>query len=226
MDRAASMVDTTEWQKPIRGALANPSGARFYRCALQVNPFQYLERHGTPSNFADEDLYNEAVIHACVDQGIEVIAVTDHYRVSDSTKLIECARSAGIVVFQGFEATTKDGVHFLCLFNPSVDTAYIDRVIGDCGVHDGAEPSPTGKYDAVELLEEARNWDAACIAAHVCSAGGLLTVLSGQARIKAWTSPHLLACSLPGPAQWPRKWVDTYTPAYTLWRYTGHHGNR
>ena len=92
-------------------------------------------------------------------------------------------------------------MHFLCLFNPSVDAGYIERVIGDCGIHNGAEPSPTGKYDAVEFLEEAKRWDAACVAAHVCSGRGPLTVLSGQPRIKAWKSPHLLACSLPGPVK-------------------------
>ena len=34
--------------EPIAKALTLPSGARFYRCALQVNPFDYLtelQRH-------------------------------------------------------------------------------------------------------------------------------------------------------------------------------------
>ena len=36
------------------------------------------------------------------------------------------------------------------------------------------------------------------IAAHACSASGILTTLKGQARARAWKSDHLLAIALPG----------------------------
>ena len=39
---------------------------------------------------------------------------------------------------------------------------------------------------------------ALCIAAHVAGKAGLLKALSGPARIAAWKSPALPACSLPG----------------------------
>lgn len=86
--RIPTMTNDTDWPEPIASALSKPSGARFYRCALQVNPFQYLERHGKTSIFADEESYNESLIQACLDQGIEVIAVTDHYRVRTSRRLV------------------------------------------------------------------------------------------------------------------------------------------
>ncbi|MBI2880484.1 MAG: AAA family ATPase [Candidatus Tectomicrobia bacterium] len=180
-------------------ALKLPSGARFYRCALQVNPFEYLGRHKKQSLFKTETDYNNAVIQACQKRNIEVVAVTDHYRVRSSKSLVELAKAAGIHVFPGFEAVTKDGVHFLCLFDPTKDLGSLERVVGDCGIHDHDVESPTGKYDALELLEESRKWGAACVAAHVAGQGGLLATLSGQSRMNAWTSPHLLACSLPGP---------------------------
>jgi len=184
---------------PASGALGLPSGARFYRCALQVNPFGYLARRKKQTRFETETDYNDAIIQACRDRNIEVIAVTDHYRVCSSTSLVESAKTAGILVFPGFEAVTKDGVHFLCLFDPAKDLDALERVLGDCGLHDEDEPSPTGKYDTLELLEESKKWGAACVADHVAGRGGLLATLSGQARINAWTSPDLLACCLPGP---------------------------
>lgn len=180
-------------------ALKLPGGARFYRCALQVNPFEYLIRHKRQSRFKTEADYNNAIIQACREKKIEVIAVTDHYRVRSSKSLIECAKNEGIHVFPGFEAVTKDGVHFLCLFDPTKDVESLERVVGDCGIHDQGAASPTGKYDTLELLEESRKWEAACVAAHVASQGGLLATLSGQARMNAWRSNNLLACSLPGP---------------------------
>lgn len=186
----------------IQSALTLPNGARFYRCALQVNPFAYLERHNKQTSFQSEDDYNDAIVETCLELGIEVIGVTDHYRVRDSWNLVRAARDAGIHAFSGFEAVTKDGVHFLCLFDADKDDS-IQGYIGACGVHDKTQSSPTGNKDCIELLESAaREWGAACIAAHVAAdQGGLLKVLSGQSRINAWTSPHLLACALPGPVK-------------------------
>ncbi len=176
-----------------------PNGARFYRCALQVNPFAYLSRHSKQTSFGTEAEYNAAIIAACQEAGIEVIAVTDHYRVEDSNGLIEVARSAGLFVFSGFEAVTKDGVHFLCLFDPGKDSNMLERCIGECGVHDTTTASPIGSLDSGELLAAAKNWGAICVAAHVAADGGLLKKLSGQSRATAWKSPDLLACALAGP---------------------------
>jgi hypothetical protein len=183
----------------LRAALDLPSGARFYRCALQINPFAYLKRHGKTGRFKHEAEYNEAIVKACLEADIEVIAVTDHYRVQDSTGLIRAARDAGIFAFGGFEAVAKDGVHFLCLFDPDKDVAALERLIGECGVNDLTEVSPTGDKDSLELLEAAKRWGCTCIANHVAAdGGGLLKKLSGQSRAKVWKSVDLLACALAG----------------------------
>ena len=105
----------------MRAAVELPDGARFYRCALQVNPFAYLETHGKATLFKSEEEYNGAIIETCLEVGIEVIAVTDHYRVKHSAGLVRAARKAHLHAFSGFEAVTKDGVHFLCLFDPDKD---------------------------------------------------------------------------------------------------------
>jgi hypothetical protein len=182
----------------LKTALKLPKGARFYRCALQVNPFAYLVRHNKPTAFQNEADYNAAIVTACKAKGIEVIATTDHYRVRESVTLIKAARDASLFAFGGFEAVTKDGVHFLCLFDPGKDGS-LERYIGDCGIHDEKQLSPTGTKDCHELLEATKQWEAVCIAAHVAGDDGLLKKLSGQTRIGVWTSPALLACALAGP---------------------------
>ena len=135
----------------LNAALKLPNGARFYRCALQVNPFAYLSRHSKHTPFRTEAEYNAAIIAACQEVGIEVIGVTDHYRVQESAGLVQAARAAGLFVFSGFEAVTKDGVHFLCLFDPDKDNV-LERFIGECGIHDTKAASPTGSLDSTELL--------------------------------------------------------------------------
>ena len=195
-------AEATSLARPLsdrmQAALELPNGARFYRCALQVNPFAYLDTHNKTTTLTSEDDYNKAIIETCLEIGIEVIAVTDHYRVKHSASLVRAARNAGLYAFSGFEAVTKDGVHFLCLFDPDKDDV-LERFIGECGIHDTDQPSPTGSKDSIELLECAKNWGAVCIAAHVASEGGLLKKLSGQSRVNVWTNSDLLACALPGP---------------------------
>ncbi len=182
----------------LNTALELPSGARFYSCALQVNPFAYLGRHNKPTSFKNEDEYNAAIVDACHEVGIEVIGVTDHYRADESRGLVKTARAANLFAFSGFEAVTKDGVHFLCLFDPDKDDM-LERFIGECGVHDTKTASPTGSLDSIELLAQAKEWGSICVAAHVAADGGLLRKLNGQPRANAWKSPDLLACALAGP---------------------------
>ncbi len=184
----------------MHAALELPNGARFYRCALQINPFAYLKRHHKQTTFESESEYNDAIVEACLENDIEVVAITDHYRVQSSMTLVHAARDAGLWAFGGFEAVSKDGVHFLCLFDPDKDDR-LERYIGECGVHDPTRPSPTGNLDSAELLEVSREWGAVTVAPHVASRGGLLKTLQGQARIDVWTSPNLLACALPGPVE-------------------------
>ncbi len=184
--------------KVLKETLNLPNGARFYRCALQVNPFAYLGRYKKDTSFQSESEYNQAIVDKCLEKNIEVIAVTDHYRTEDSAGLVNCARDNNILAFSGFEAVTKDGVHFLCLFDRDKENN-LATYIGKCGIHDTDQESPIGDLDSAELLESSKTWGAICIAAHVAADGGLLKKLSGQPRINVWKSPNLLACALPGP---------------------------
>jgi len=184
--------------KALIEALKQPNGARFYRCALQVNPFAYHGRHGKQSEFQNEADYNAAIIEACRANHIEAIAVTDHYRISDSHGLTQAARAAGVYVFGGFEAASDDGVHFLCLYDPSKDSS-LERMIGQLGVRDHNMLSPNGDKNCIKLMECVREQGGICIAAHVAADNGLLATLEGQPRMNAWKSPDLYACALPGP---------------------------
>lgn len=177
-----------------------PSGARFYRCAFQVNTFDYLQRHKHPTAFTDEASYNAAIVEACKTNGVEIIGLADHFRIKSAEALIAAARAADIVVFPGFEAVSKEGVHFLCLFDPSTSLNSVQGRIHACGIHDETKESPLGNLDAHQLLEQAPGWPAQVIAAHIAGGGGLFRALqAGQARSAIWQHQDLHACSLPGP---------------------------
>jgi predicted ATPase len=183
----------------IEDALMLSSGARFYRCALQVNPFTYVNRYNKPTIFNDEKEYNEALINECKKNNVEVIAITDHQRCDSGIALAAAARAEGIKVFPGAELETKEGIHVLLLFDVEESIERIKGVLGACGIYDSNEPPNTIKYDIHDLLEEAQKWDAVCIAAHIVSDKGILKAIGNQARVNAWKSPLLSACALLGP---------------------------
>lgn len=182
----------------LNEALKQPNGARFYKCALQVNPFAYHGRHGKQTAFQSEANYNSAIIEACRVNNVEAIAVTDHFRISDSLGLMRAARAAGIFVFGGFEASSNDGIHFLCLYDPEKDNT-LERLIGEHGVRDHNALSPNGDKNCLELMKCVREQGGITVAAHVAADNGLLYTLEGQPRMNAWKSQDLYACALPGP---------------------------
>lgn len=184
----------------INEACSLPNGSRFFRCALQVNSFLYLERHGKKPDFDNEAEYNAAMVKACQENDIEVVAVTDHFRIDTARTLIKTLRDAGITVFPGFEAATEGNIHFLVLFDPSTTIekvkARIHRLVPTDRIDD---ESPRTDKTATKLLDTCEKWGAIPIAAHIMHDSGLLRDLSGQNRIDVWKHSHLLACAIPCP---------------------------
>jgi hypothetical protein len=48
----------------IHSTLSLPNGARFYRCAFQVNPYEYLIRHDKKPSQPDEAAYNREMVNS------------------------------------------------------------------------------------------------------------------------------------------------------------------
>ncbi|MDP8930147.1 MAG: phosphoesterase, partial [Actinomycetota bacterium] len=109
----------------LEEALTLAAGARFRRCALQVNPYPYLQRAGNAGDYADAGTYNTALVKALVAEDIELIAITDHDR-SDDAGLRRAAEDAGITVFPGTEVCSSDGVHVVAVFDATRASEDID----------------------------------------------------------------------------------------------------
>jgi PHP family Zn ribbon phosphoesterase len=183
----------------IREAIGKPAGALFFRCALQVNPFAYTMRHAKQTPFKNEEEYNAAIVAACIKEGIEVVGITDHFRIATSQNLAAALTAAGIHVLVGFEASSSEGVHLLCLFPGSTAPHDLERMIGACGVTLTDADSPQSDKSCEQLLQLIPKLGGITIAAHACSSSGLLVTLKGQTRSRVWTNPDLMAIALPGP---------------------------
>lgn len=194
----ASLLGHGAVPEGIRDALGKPKGARFFKCALQVNPFAYTTRHAKQTSYKTEQDYNDAIVATCIEEGIEMVGITDHFRIATSQSLAAALTAAGIHVFLGFEASSSEGVHLLCLFPGSTPHDELERMVGACGVTDLAAESPQSDKSCEQLLQMIPKMGGITIAAHVCNASGLLTTLRGQTRARVWASPDLMAIALPG----------------------------
>ncbi|MCY3629697.1 MAG: PHP domain-containing protein [Bacteroidetes bacterium] len=182
----------------IDDALKLPCGAMFYKCALQVNPHHYAETfRGTP-NEGDATSHAQAVVEKAVQLGIKVLAITDHNNVSGVAAFRDAVRKHELHIFPGFELSSSEGIHVLCLYSPDVSDERLSRYLGEFGIR-GTNPSfDLSNKTFPEILETVQNQGGISIAAHVTSNRGLFKELDGQARIHAWQNSNLLAIQIPG----------------------------
>lgn len=182
----------------VAKAVALPSGARFYRCAFQVNPPHYSATYRGKDHGLTEEQYIDALVAECVKLGIQVFAVTDHNHVGSIEAIRQKAQANGIVVFPGFEVGSSEGVHVLCLYPPDSTVESLGRFLGGLGIHDTGTQSNLSDKSFSELLDVVRRQGGIPVAAHVTQASGVLTQLHGQARANAWKDKNLLVVQIPG----------------------------
>lgn len=180
-------------------ALNQPAGAVFYRCALQVNPHHYGETFRGQPTAGDPASHARAIVDAAADLGIAVLAITDHNDVSQVPTFVAAGKLRGLHVFPGFEISSNEGVHVLCIYPLGTGQDTLGRYLGEFGITKTGPSSDLSSKNFVDILEQVRVQGGVTIAAHVTSdKGGLLKVLKGQARIRAWQSKDLLALQIPG----------------------------
>ncbi len=178
--------------------LAIPNGARFFRCALQVNPNDYAVYRGQSPD-PDAAAYAQRLIDEAVKNDIKLLAITNHNNCDFVEVIRPLAQKAGVVIFPGFEIKSHEGVHLLCLYDPGTDHARMQRYLGQLDIHDLSSSDGSSQKsfkDILRLVQDEQN--GLVIAAHSTNVGGLFKVLPGQACINAWRDERLLAIQIPG----------------------------
>ncbi len=185
----------------IAKARTLPSGAVFHRCALQVNPHHYDSTYRGNAPSMDAAGYAAVIIAKASELGVSVLAITDHNHVGGVAAFREAAEGRGIHVFPGFELSSSEGIHVLCIYAPETTADVLARYLGVFGITDTNPSAKLSDKTFVEILARVREQGGVTIAGHVTNDHGVLKVLDGQARIQAWRSPDLLAIQIPGPIE-------------------------
>jgi hypothetical protein len=175
-----------------------PPGAHFHRCALQVNPHSYADQFRGQKLVGDGIAHAQAMVCKAQDLGISVLGITDHSNASSVDRFRTAAQGTEVTILPGFELTSSEGIHILCLYEPDIDVKMLERFLGAFEVPVLDATSTPIQQNFKDVLFKVREQGGIGIAAHVTGNKGLLTALKGEAAIHAWHSSDLLAIQIPG----------------------------
>lgn len=181
-----------------------PKYAKFYKCSLQVNPSSYSKYRGETA--MDEDSYNSDLIKECEANKIQVIGLADHENVTSSEKLRKVLQSHEILVFPGFEITSSEHIHIICLFSNDISTEKLKSnlifLMGDPNLKLNTTPSEKSFGTIMEEVNGKLHGFA--FAAHITSDNGILE--RGKTSL-AWQSESFRVAQIPAA-------IDEIEPKY------------
>ena len=100
-----------------------------------------------------EEQYNESIYQYCKTNNISIIGLADHGNVDNSSKLRQYLVSKGILVFPGFEISTSEKVHIVCLFSENTEERELERYLGELGLsnlEEGNSPSTLSFHEITQ----------------------------------------------------------------------------
>ena len=182
----------------IADALKLGSGARFMRCALQVNPHHYRRTFRGDDQDGSAAEYTRAVVDEARAIGVSVLAITDHNSIRDVREFRIAAQGTGVTIMPGFELESTEGIHVLCIYSPDMPEDKLERLLGEFGMRETEPSASQCSENFVGILGRVREQGGIAVAAHATGRKGLFKALQGQARARAWQCPDLLAIQIPG----------------------------
>lgn len=172
--------------------------ARFWRCALQVNPAGYLAAYRGADHGLTEATYNQALLAQCQALGIRVVGMADHGSVASIDAARKVLGPAGVVVFPGFEIAANDKTHFVCLFAEDTASQQLERYLGHLQLldpEDGVRPSRLSSEQLIDAVVD--QLGGFIYAAHCTEDKGLLK----QRLSHVWQHAKLRAAQIPGSVE-------------------------
>jgi len=167
--------------------------AKFWKCALQVNPVSYSKYRGIDHGMTEE-VYNQQLLQIALENDIKVIGLADHGNVDGIDAIRALMNENNIIVFPGFEIATTEKAHFACLFPENTTKDQLHRYLGALGLpnpEDGIWPSNLGGNDLLTKVDELGGF---VYGAHCTDDNGLLYRKLNH----VWQNPLLRAAQIPG----------------------------
>jgi len=170
-------------------------GAQFYACDLHVHtPCDREWRGEKPRNTNAERMdYAKRFVEACLNHGLEVIALVDHNFARSAAESLEPlifdeAKQQGLTVFPGVELTSSEGIHVVLLLDTHENFDAVERLVASVfGANDrfdsNGSPLPA-PLNLEQLLEKAHQFSAFFYFPHANKTNGLFQLDTGKATAK------------------------------------------
>jgi hypothetical protein len=174
--------------------------AKFWKCALQVNPWTYAQQYQGGKQGLTEDEYNAALVDRCLKSEIQVVGIADHGCVDGVENLRDAFEAAGIVVFPGFEIASTEKVHMVCLYPSGTSVGTLNQFLGHLELPVGAKKTSPSALGCLSIAERVHKDGGFWFAAHVTGVNGLLRLnQDGGGLSHIWTScDHVFAAQIAG----------------------------
>lgn len=158
-----------------------PSGAKFYKCALQVNSHLYNQKY-RGGEALDEATYNQNILQTCKEENIQVVGLAEHGDVNSTENLRKLLQENGIIVFPGFELCSTEKIHIICLFPPDKKTIWLNQMLGSLQgtAFNQGQTTDKSSLKYLEIAEKVIEAGGITYAAHVHEENGLLVVNDGS----------------------------------------------
>jgi|AntDeeMinimDraft_4_1070355.scaffolds.fasta_scaffold02982_2 energy-coupling factor transporter ATP-binding protein EcfA2 len=167
--------------------------ARFFKCALQVNPAGYIKYRGQQQTLS-EDEYNRSLLDSALETDVELIGLADHGSVEAVDKIRQLFTQNGIVVFPGFEIASSEKIHFVCLFDEQKTSQELERILGRLDLLDPQDGVLPTNLTAVQLIDKVNEIGGFVFAAHATNDDGVLKRRMNH----VWKHKGLCAAQIPG----------------------------
>ncbi|TXL16425.1 DNA repair protein, partial [Methylococcaceae bacterium HT5] len=170
--------------------------AKFWKCALQVNPASYISYRGQEQQLSETD-YNQQMLEVCLQENIKVLGIANHGNIDGVDAIRDLMNKNDILVFPGFEIASSEKIHFVCLFSEEATSQKLERYLGHLDLLDPEEGVRPSRLSAEQLIAKVNDIGGFIYAAHCTSENGLL-----KKRLKhIWILLGLKAAQIPGSVE-------------------------
>lgn len=167
--------------------------AKFWKCALQVNPAGYIKYRGADHDMTETE-YNQQLLSVALENDIKVIGLADHGNVDAVDAIRTLCNEQGVIVLPGFEIASTEKAHFVCLFAEDTTTTQLNRYLGELGLSDPTDGVRPSRYGGQDILRKVDDLGGFIYAAHCTDQSGVLS----QNLVHVWQDEQLKAAQIPG----------------------------
>lgn len=121
-----------------------------------------------------EEQYNQELLRICKEEGITVIGFANHGSVDGVDAIRKIMNQNDIVVFPGFEISSSEKAHFVCLFPETTTKDDLNRYLGSLGLTNSENDVWPSDLGGNELLKKVNELGGFAYAAHCTEGSGVL----------------------------------------------------